>query len=251
MKMPKTLLAMVCCFGVLPVFAQPGAGSPTGLNFGGGMAKIFGDNSAFTADLVLQTTPSGAAPMNMHGKTASLDGKTRFEVNMAEKDGPITAEQLAQMKAMGMDMSQMILLTRPDKKITYMVLPNMKASVENPITDTESLKSPSDFKMETTELGKETVDGHPCIKNKVVITDDKGKKHESTVWNATDLNKFPVKIETDESGDKATMLFQNVKLSKPDASLFDPPADYKSYSGMMAMMQEMMMKQMGGAGKGQ
>jgi len=39
--------------------------------------------------------------------------------------------------------------------------------------------------------------GRPsCVKNKVIVTDDKGDKHESTVWNATDLKNFPVKIET-------------------------------------------------------
>ena len=65
--------------------------------------------------------------------------------------------------------------------------------------------------METTELGKDTVDGHPCVKNKVIVTDNEGSKHESTVWNATDLKNFPVKIETDRTGRQTmTMLFKNV-----------------------------------------
>jgi hypothetical protein len=42
------------------------------------------------------------------------------------------------------------------------------------------------------------------------------------------------------------MLFKDVKLAKPDASLFDPPAGYKHYDNLQQMMQQEMMKRMGG-----
>jgi len=246
MKMPKTFLTIALCFSTLPLFAQPGGmGVPSGPNLGGSMAKIFGENSSFSADMVLEAKGGSQPAMTMRGKTAALQGKTRFEMNMAEKGGPMPPEALAQMKAMGMDMSQMIIVTRPDKKLTYILLPNMQTCVENPLQDPDAAKAESDFKLETTELGKETVDGHPCIKNKMVVTDDKGKKHESTVWNATDMKNFPVKIETTEDGSLVTMLFQNVKLSKPEASQFEPPANYKKYNGIMEMVQQEMMKKMG------
>jgi hypothetical protein len=83
------------------------------------------------------------------------------------------------------------------------------------------------------------------VKNKVVITDDQGKTHESTVWNAGDLKKFPIKIEMTEDGRTTTMLFKNVKASKPDATLFDPPKSYKKYESQQALMQQEMMKRMG------
>jgi hypothetical protein len=118
-----------------------------------------------------------------------------------------------------------------------------------PIRDADA-KPASTFKIDMTELGKETVGGHPCVKNKAVITDDEGKTHEATVWNASDLNKFPLKIETTEEGRTTTMVFQNVKTSKPDAALFDPPADYKKYDNMQAMMQQEIMKRMGNMAPG-
>ena len=77
--------------------------------------------------------------------------------------------------------------------------------------------APADFKVETTELGKETVDGHPCVKNKVVVTDKESKQHESTVWNATDLKNFPVKIETGRERRHFDHAFKNISLTKPDA----------------------------------
>ena len=72
----------------------------------------------------------------------------------------------------------------------------LKGYVEMPSQNPEISKPESDFKLEMTELGKETVDGHPCVKSKATVTDKDGKKYESLVWNATDMKNFPVKIET-------------------------------------------------------
>ena len=41
-------------------------------------------------------------------------------------------------------------------------------------------------------------------------------------------------------------LFKNVKLSKPATGDFEPPASYDKYDNMMTMMQQVMMKRMGG-----
>lgn len=121
----------------------------------------------------------------------------------------------------------------------------MQACAENPLPDAEATAPGSDFKVEAAELGKETLDGHPCVKNQVVVTNTKGEKHESTVWNAADLKNFPIKIEHTEEGQAVTMLFQDIKLSKAEASVFDPPADCTRYDSMMTMMQQVMMKRMG------
>jgi hypothetical protein len=108
------------------------------------------------------------------------------------------------------------------------------------------------LKIEITELGKETLEGHPCVKHKVVVTDTNGKQHESTVWNATDLKKFPVRIETGEGNAKARMNLTNVKFDKPDAKLFDPPANFTRYENVQTMMQQAVMKRMlGGPRPGQ
>src|SRR5208282_6172431 len=101
--------------------------------------------------------------------------------------------------------------------VAYMVYPGMQSYVENALSDSETTTAPGDFKLATTELGKDTVDGHPCVKNKVIVTDKDGNKHESTVWNATDLKDFPVKIQTAAEGGNTTMQFKNVSLAKPAA----------------------------------
>jgi hypothetical protein len=221
--------------------AQMG-GSP-GPRMNGSMAKLFGQNSAFSADSEMQMKDSSGETMTLPGKMAFDSGKSRFEMNMSEAKGSkMPPDAAAQMKKMGMD--QMVSISRPDKKVAYVVYPTLKAYAEITVNDPDAGKPDSAFKIETTELGKETVDDHACVKNKVIITDDKGEKHESTVWNATDLKKFPVKIENSEQGATSVMLFKNVKLAKPDAAKFEPPADFKKYNSPMELMQTEMMKNM-------
>jgi hypothetical protein len=162
------------------------------------------------------------------------------------KGGKIPPGAAEQMKEMGM--SSLVVISRPDKKLNYMIYSGLQAYTENEAKDAESTDEASKYKVETTELGKETLDGHPCVKNKFIVTDDKGKTHESLVWNATDLKKFPIKIETAEDGQKITLHFSDIKLAKPDDSLFAPPAGFTKYDNMMALMQQEMMKRLGGAG---
>lgn len=237
MKTIQLFFAGVLCLVAVSARAQFGPGAGKGLSLSGSTAKLFGENKAFTGSMELQAiSPQG--PVTVPGKIFFLDGKARFEMDMAETKSPaIPPGAGAQMKAMGMDKITMI--SRPDKKVSYMVYPGLQAYLETPMEDSEAEKPESDSKLEETEVGKEKLDEHDCVKNKAVVTDKDGR-HESTVWRATDLNKFPVKIEQTEGGNLSTMTFKDVKLTKPDVKQFDAPTDYKKYDSMMALTQEMM-----------
>jgi outer membrane lipoprotein-sorting protein len=247
MKMKiTTIIAAALGLGFLTASAQPGAmwDGPRGPNFGGSMSKLFGDNKTFSATIEIQALDGAAGDTTMPAKISFDDGKSRFEMNLAEvKNSKMSTQGAEQMKAMGMD--KIVIIARPDQKKNYMVYSSLSAYVEMPATDATAPEALAKYKVVTTEMGKETVDGHPCVKNKVVVTDDQGKQNESTVWNATDLKNFPVKIETAERGTKLTMLFKEVKLTKPAAKEFEAPTGMKRYDNMMALMQEEMMKRMG------
>jgi len=215
------LVSTIICLGLLPAYSQ--SGPPGGPQLGGTLSKLFGDNQTFSADLEMQVSDKSGKPMTMPGKLSFDTGKSRFEIST----------------------NQMVTIARPDKKIAYLVYPGLRSYAEIPLSNADSPPTKRDYKMEITEIGADIVDGHPCVKNKYIVTDNDGVKHESTVWNATDLKKFPVKIETVEQGDNVSMLFQNVSLAKPAASLFDPPADFKKYDTAQQMQQEMM-KRLGG-----
>jgi hypothetical protein len=181
---------------------------------------------------------------------AFMDGKSRFEMDLSElKGAKVSAQNMARMKQMGMD--KMVSVSRGDLGVSYLIYPGLQAYVESPAQDANAGKPASDFKIETTELGKESVDGHDCVKNKVVVTDGAGKTYESTVWNASDLKNFPVKIVTGESGQEATLHFKEVQLGAPDAAQFDAPSGFTKYDNMMSMMQQEMMKRAGRGRPGQ
>jgi hypothetical protein len=255
MRMNKQRLlaaALGLCLVPITTHAQFGprfgaSAAAAGPSLAGPIAKLFGENTAYTATMELQTTdPKNAQATVMPGKLSYLDGKSRMELDMTQIKSPGMPAQTAQLKAMGL--GEMIAISRPDKKVFYLVYPGIQSYAEQPIPQQEASASEAKYKMETSELGKETVDGHPCVKNKVVVTEEGGKAHEFTVCNASDLKKFPIKVEMNEGGRPATLLFKDIKFSKPDAGVFDPPKEYTRYDNVQTMMMQGMMKMMGGGG---
>lgn len=219
-----------------------GMAGPPQPRFGSSIAKLFGPNKAFTADAQMEVKME-SGQMTMPGKLAFLDGKTRFEMDASKiKGGAIPPQAAEQMKQMGM--AEMVSISRPDKNENYVVYPALKsyAAIPEPEKNGDSKGNENDLKR--TEIGKETVAGHECTKYKVLVQDEEGKEHESTVWTAKDLNDFPIKIESITEGVPSTVLFTNVKLEKPDESLFNPPADFQRYTDMGTMMREQMMKRL-------
>jgi hypothetical protein len=244
--MKKTLLlaAALLTLGLSPVFAQPG-GLHGGPNFGGAMDRVFGANQTFSAKMDFQTSQGDSNAVVMPGKMSFDNGKSRFEINMSEVQGakmpPSAAEQL---KAMGMD--TIIAISRPDLKLGYVVYPGLTSYAATPTHDPADTATPGDYKVETKDTGKETVDGHDCAKRTVTVTGKDAIQHEYTVWCAADLKDFPVKLVTTESGSTVTMQFKEVSLAKPAATLFDPPTGYTKYDDAETMMRTEMMKRMAG-----
>ena len=200
MKNHLTILTTAAfCFALIPAFAQLG-GSPGGPKFDGAMTKLFGDNTAFTAMLESQIAPKSGDPIMLPGKIAFDSGKARFEMNLSEAKGlQIPADAAAHMKSMGLD--QIMTISLPENKFLYLIYPGLQSYMENPLPDALTGTN-QNFKVETTELGKETVDGHPCVENKVLVYDGKGATNEFTVWNATDLKKFPGEDHHDQTGNR-------------------------------------------------
>jgi len=233
MKKHLLLLASVVA-GLTVVTARAQPGPPTGPSWDGAMAKLFGDHHGFTATMEFHLPGRNGQEMTMQGKLAFLEGKARSEMDMSSMlGGNMPPQAAARMKQMGM--SRMISITRRDQNLIYMIYPDMKAYAEMPIPGTNT--PASDYKAEVTKLGEENVGGHDCVKNKVVATSPDGSTHEFTVWNAADLKQFPVKIQiATKEGKDMVMVFNDVKLEKPDAALFDPPTDFTKYDSMMSLM---------------
>jgi hypothetical protein len=232
--MEKHLVVLASAIvGLTLVTARAQPGPPPGPNFDGALIKLFGDNSGFSATMEFHTTRTSGDEMTMTGKLALLDGNSRVEMDMSNMQGGRMPQQaVARMKQMGM--SKMVVISRRDKKLSYMIYPEMQAYMEHAAQNAGA--AVAEYKSEVTKLGEETIDGHDCIKNKVVVTGPDGATHESTVWNAADLKQFPLKIQMSEHGLVMVMLCKEIKLDRPDAAQFDPPAGFKKYDDMMSLM---------------
>ena len=220
-------------------------GGPPQPKFSQSFLKLFGENKAFSADALMEVKMQ-ENNISMPAKIAFLDGKTRLEMDTTKmKGGAIPPQAIEQMKMMGM--AEMVTISRPDKKENYLVYPGLKSYAAVPEQQIAA-QGEAQGEPKKAEVGKETIDGRETTKYKVMMKDDEGKDQEATVWIASDLKNFPVRIQTMNQGMPSTITFSNVKLEKPEASAFEPPADFQRYTDMGTMMREQMMKRMAPSG---
>jgi len=206
------------------------------------MTKLFGNNNAFTANATARLLDEKEAEtMSMPMTYSLLDGKIRSEIDMTQvKSKQMPAEANAILKQMGVD--KMVSIVRPDKQAQFIIYPTARAYTEMPISKGTNASNP-DYKMESTKLGTETVDGHPCVKNKVTFSSKDAEKQEAIVWNATDLKDFPVKMQMAQAGGVTlVMTYANIKLEKPDVKIFEPPTDFEKHDSVDKLLQSVMMK---------
>jgi hypothetical protein len=82
------------------------------------------------------------------------------------------------------------------------------------------------YKYEHVALGKETVDGHSCQIEEVTVTFPPAKKHPAALkiklWEAEDLEGFPIKIETQSH---RIIEYRKVDFGPLDPTLFITPND--------------------------
>ncbi|HKQ37902.1 MAG TPA: hypothetical protein VJ063_07475 [Verrucomicrobiae bacterium] len=228
----------------------PGGGglAPSTPQFSAAFSKLFGEHKAFSADMDMAMTEQGSKEgLSTPAKIWYLEGKSRLEIDLTRAKGPqLPAGMGEQLKAMGM--GDMTMISQEGKTSSYLVYPSLQAYAVI-ATPNNKEQDESKIKLDSTELGKDTIDGQACIKNRVIITEGDGTKSEATVWNATQLKKFPVRIETAKDNTKVQMTFRNAKLAKPDTKLFEPPANYKKHENVQSMMQEAIMKSIQGGAK--
>ncbi|MBM3828961.1 MAG: hypothetical protein FJ406_00295 [Verrucomicrobia bacterium] len=249
MKLLARLLILSClaAFAVTAPAQLPGRGleGAPGIGSSGAMLRFLGEHKAFIADVNIGTKGERGEAVLLPGKLAFSDGQSRLELDLAKVEAgrlpPIVMESL---KAAGM--GQLVILTRPDRKLTYYVYPGMQAYSEMPLSEEQSGEAAKALKLEIMRIGEENLGGHPCVKNRVVVTDAQGKTQEATTWNATDLRNFPVAIETKERGTQVTLFFSNVRFGAPPNTAFEVPRDLRKYADSREMMREAMMKLLGG-----
>lgn len=232
MTRARVFIALLLASGVSAFGQFGGAGSP---GVSATLIRLFGTNRAFTAQVEVQVLgKDNKEQVGMPMTFALLDTRIRLEVDLARMRNREQANALAQVKPLGMD--SLVSVIRPDLRATCVMFPKLRAFVKLPLPDEEAEAFTKSARIERTPLAREKLDGHPCVKNRVVLTDGKGKQHEATVWNASDLRDFPVCVATRESEGTVVMRFRQIQFVPPSPTLFEPPAGYQACADMGALM---------------
>lgn len=72
--------------------------------------------------------------------------------------------------------------------------------------------------------------GHPCAKTMMVVSEPNHPTEKATLWCASDLQQFPIKMEVNAEGRIMKFDFRDVQVKKPDASLFEIPTNYVEFT---------------------
>jgi Domain of unknown function (DUF4412) len=190
--MMKRAVVQVASIFVLFLFAGTAFGADTG---------IFKN---YSANMETSTT-QGSVTSKMFFK----DGKMRMESNT---QGHNT-----------------INIIRPDKKVMWMLMVDSKTYMEIPLhrskQDIQSKLHDPNIRTEKEFIANAIVDKHPTKKYHLTIITDGKKEKSGYIWEATDLNNFPVKYQAEDK--KMTTLWRDIKLGGVTDSVFEIPAGYK------------------------
>ena len=237
--LPALALMLACATGLAQLPDLTGGGAP-GTDFAL-LSKLLGKLPAFTARSTVRVLDKNqvetiSVPMDL----AMLGRKIRMTIDATKiKNKNLPPGAIDALKQTGLD--QVVMLIRPDRQSLHFIYPALEAYLTLPM-EKKDLDSAEKSTVKTEALGKETLDGHACVKNKVTITTAQGDAQELTVWNATDLQDFPIQTLAKQDGDTVVTRYTEVKFTKSDTKQFDPPARFEEYKGLTSFMAGMTKK---------
>jgi hypothetical protein len=197
----------------------------------GFFAKMDPDTSEFSAVGTWEIlNNNGQSQFTLPMDLSVSAGSLRWEIDTT-KIQPLPQEIRTAAKMLHTD--TVAFLIKSGQKKVYMIYPGIQAYVALPIPDSAfaEFNSQSDLiKLEKTELGTESVLGHPCVKTKVVLLEPNHPAQNGLLWCATDLQGFAVQMELHAEQNVMRFTFSKVQIEKPAAKLFEIPKTYVAFT---------------------
>lgn len=149
-----------------------------------------------------------------------------FSADLVSNTGGVvsTGKIFASKDKVRMDLPQMITISRQDKGVVWMLMPQEKTYLEQPFKP-ENLIATSEKianELERNLVGKEVIDGKMASKYKITYLQS-GKKLEIYQWIAASSN---IPLKTQAVDGSWTMEYKNLITQAPSASMFEIPAGY-------------------------
>jgi hypothetical protein len=212
------------------------------------LSEFISDSRSFVARAELQLpSEDGRKPLLLPFGVAMDQGQMRWDLRLADVSSELVpSEFLSPLKQAGWERVQMFY---HPQAATRLVVPAEKAYVEfaqatNGPSKLENDASLKLGRMEKKLLGSETVDGHPCKKYR--LTNKEGiQVEEALLWEATDLQGLPIKLQVKSEGQMYGFQFRQVRMGKPDAKVFGIPADYRKANSAQELLAGALLKSLG------
>lgn len=197
------------------------------------LAGVFTAATALAANLPLTPKVEYSADQTLETAEATMTGKVYVTPTKERRE----------MNVSGQTMSMII---RRDKKLGWTLMPSEKMYMEMSFDQvlSQQPENPDNYKIETTAMGSETINGVATEKTKVVMTNKQdGSKMSGFWWITKDsiVMKMDVKAEQRGESGRVKLTLSNLKIGKQNASLFEIPAGYsKMTMPSMQNIQDMM-----------
>jgi hypothetical protein len=107
---------------------------------------------------------------------------------------------------------------------------------------TEAIQ-PTNLVLETTGAVEEEANGHPCRRIEAVVQSSDGSTERFKVWQAEDVQFFPVRISTSPGAGEMVLNFSEIRLELPPVPLFGPPEGFMRYDSPVALLNELIVRQ--------
>jgi len=159
-----------------------------------------------------------------------------FSADMVSTTGGVvvTGKTFVTKEKTRMETPQAITITRIDKNVVWILMPAQSMYMEEPLKP-ENVVATTDKmqgEIERKLVGKETINGEPTNKYRIVYT-AADKKETIFQWITVDSG-LPIKTEAADG--RWTIEYKNLKTGKQPDPLFEIPAGYKKFSlGVPAM----------------
>lgn len=178
-------------------------------------------------------TLSDDPPLTVNVSISSQNGDVRLYVDRGETVGlpvppDLAAKIVAERKREGEN--RYFILFLKDDPIRYKVFPDRRAYRTNDLlTLIPFMRWTNPVTIQQVPAGEESVSGRPCHKIEWRMTIENETDVFATVWRASDLGDFPMRLKINNAFD---ITFTQTKFEKLDHSLFEVPAGYRNLDAL-------------------
>jgi len=175
----------------------------------------------------------------MQVSNAEYSAESYMETADGVQQGPVYVAPGMERREFVENGESMVMIIRKDKKLIWTLMPG-NMYMETKFSEEGRKDDLGSYKIETTTIGPETVNGMKTTKSKMIMTGPNGTKMGGFSW----LSKEGIMVKMDaiavdkKKKDRFKIELQNIKIGKQDRDLFGIPDGYSKMDmgGFGAMM---------------